>query len=275
MRYRVVNLRPLHSGDNGDLFVGQRSDNGADVVVKYLREYRVPHARNAFAREVRILARKLQGLVPILFANTAADRPYYVMPYLKGGTLTQWAGRLTDDQLHTIAAELAHTLANLHAAYEAHGDVKPDNVLVTHDGRLQVADPLGNGTIFTMLFSENHGGTPGYWAPEIRKGGSISRAGDVHSYGATMYHLLTGRRPQDGQRLDPAAEGVQEAPRIQEVIAACCQFDPAARPTMHEVLRMLDGEEWADIQAARKQRQGLATAVCVIGVLVLLGRNRW
>jgi serine/threonine-protein kinase len=161
------------------LFIGQRDDNGSNVVVKYLREYRVDHARRAFKREVRILQRKLRGVVPLLFANADADRPYYVMPYLGGGTLTQYAGRLNDHQLQIIAVELAGILANLHAALEAHGDVKPDNVLVTHDGRLQVADPLGNGTVFTMLFSENHGGTPGYWAPEVRVGGSISRAGDV------------------------------------------------------------------------------------------------
>lgn len=270
MSYQVLNLRPMHSGGNGDLFVGQRTDNGATVVVKYLREYWMPHARKAFAREVHILERMIHGLVPLSFANLTAKRPYYVMPYLKGGTLSKWAGRLTDDQLHTIAAELAHTLANLHAAYEAHGDVKPDNILVTRDGHLQVADPLGNGTVFTILFSENHGGTPGYWAPEICAGGSISRAGDVYSFGATLYHLLTGRRPQDGERLDPSAEGYRNAPRIREIIGACCQFEPGARPTMQQVPRILHGEKWADIQASQKQCQQLVTAACVFGCLALL-----
>ncbi len=272
MSYQVVNLRALHSGGNGDLFIGQRSDTREYVVVKYLREWHLTHARRAFAREVRVLERRLRGLMPLLFADIAGERPYYVMPYLKGGALTQYAGRLTDSQLQTIATELAGTLANLHAAYDVHGDVKPDNILVTQDGRLQVADPLGNGTVFTMLFSENHGGTPGYWAPEIRAGGPISRAGDVHSYGAMLYELLTGRRPRDGQRLDPSSEGYVRAPKIRQIIAACCQSDPHARPSMQEVLRMLRGEEWADIQAARKQRQELATAACVIVGLVLLLR---
>ena len=113
------------------------------------------------------------------------------------------------DGLQTVSCKLLLpswlvTLANLHAGYDVHGDVKPDNVLVTQEGRLQVADPLGNGSVFTMLFFENHGGTPGYWAPEVRAGGPISYAGDVHSYGATLYELLTGRRPRDGQRLGAA-----------------------------------------------------------------------
>jgi eukaryotic-like serine/threonine-protein kinase len=271
MTNQVMIVSRLHSGGNGDLFIGWRSDTGEFVVVKYLREFAAPYARRAFAREVRVLGRKLQGLIPLLFANTAAERPYYVMPYLKGGALMRYAGRLTDDQLLTIARELARTLANIHATYEVHGDVKPDNVLVTQDGRLQVADPLGNGTVFTMLLSENHGGTPGYWAPEIGAGGSISRAGDVYSYGATLYELLTGQKPRDGQRLDPSSGGHLGAPKIPQIIAACCQADPHRRPSMQEVLRMLRGEEWADIEATRKQRQQLLGA-CVIAGLVVLYR---
>lgn len=271
MSSQVVIIRALHSGGNGDLFIGQRSDTREYVVVKYLRESHLAHARRAFAREVRVLERRLRGLMPILFADTAGERPYYVMPYLTGGALTRYAGCLTDSQLQTIATELAGTLANLHAGYDVHGDVKPDNVLVTQEGRLQIADPLGNGTVLTMLFFENHGGTPGYWAPEVRAGGPISYAGDVYSYGATLYQLLTGHRPRDGQRLDPSSEGYVSALKIRQIIAACCQSDPHARPSMQEVLRMLRGEQWADIQAARKQRQERMTAACVIGGLVLLG----
>ncbi len=271
MSYQVMNLRPLHSGGYGDLFVGQRSDSGERVVVKYLREYHIAEARKAFAREVGVLARKLRGLVPLLGWDTGAERPYYVMPYLKGGALTQYAGRLTDNQLQNIAGELARTLADLHALFEAHGDVKPDNILVTDDGQLQVADPLGNGTVFTMLLSENRGGTPGYWAPEICAGGSISRAADVYSYGATIYHLLTGRKPQDGQRLDRTSEGYRNSPKIREIIAACCHIDPKVRPTMKEVLRILRGEQWADIQTERKQREEFAAAACFIGACLLLG----
>jgi serine/threonine protein kinase len=271
MSYQVVNLRPLHSGGNGDLLVGQRSDSGEHAVVKYLREYRSVHARKAFAREVGVLARELRGFVPLLGSDTGAERPYYIMPYLNGGALTRYAGRLTGDQLQNIAAELARALANLHSAFEAHGDVKPDNILVTDDGQLQVADPLGNGSVFTMLFSENRGGTPGYCAPEICAGGSISRAADVFSYGVTMHHLQTGRRPQEGQRLYLSPQDYARAPKICEIITACCQREPQSRPTMQEVLRILGGVRWADIQTERKQRQELAAAACLIGGLVFLG----
>jgi len=267
MSWQVVNLRPLGSGGNGDLFVGRRSDNGDQVVVKYLREYHSADARNAFAREARILARGLPGLVSLLFADMNVAPPYYVMPYV-GGSLTRYAGRLTESQLHAVAADVGRTLAVLHAGYVAHGDIKPDNILVSQDGRLQVADPLGNGVGCTVLFSEHHGGTPGYWAPEVCAGGPISYVADVYSYGATLYELLTGRKPQDGRRLDPGLEG--NAQTIRQLITACCQFNPGARPSIQEVFRMLRGEQWADIQVARRQRQGFWTvAACFIGVVLL------
>jgi len=271
MNFQVVNLRQLGSGGNGDVSIGHRSDTGEYVAVKFLRDWRLQHAREGFEREVRVLARGVPGLVPLLAWDLTAQPPFYVMPYLEGGALTPYAGKLTDNQLQNVAVQLARTLANLHAAYEVDGDFKPDNVLVTQNGQVQVGDPLGNGTVFTMLFAKNRGGTPGYWAPEIRGGGSISRTGDSYSYGATLYHLLTGRRRLDGQPLDTSSEGYRNAPKIREAIAACCQLDPNARPTMQEVLRVLNGEQWADIQIERKQRQQLVAVVCVFVGLLLVG----
>src|SRR2546428_2777254 len=131
MSFSVVNLRFMRSGGNGDLYIGQRTDTGESVVVKYLRDYQLVHVRKAFEREVRILARKRRGLVPILGWDTDAERPYYVMPYFPGGPLTLYAGNLSDDQLHAVAADLALTLTAFHARWCAHGDFKPDTVLVS------------------------------------------------------------------------------------------------------------------------------------------------
>jgi serine/threonine protein kinase len=168
-------------------------------------------------------------------------------------------------QLQQVAESLAGTLANLHIAFDMHGDIKPDNVLLTKQGLLQVADPLGNGTLFTILFAENRGGTPGYMAPEIMAGGTISRASDVYSYGATIYHLLTGKIPQNGQRFDLPSEGNGYEPRMFELVTACCDPNPSARPTMQEVLQMLRGKPWASIRESRKQREEFVKAACVFG----------
>jgi serine/threonine protein kinase len=271
MNFQVLNLQEFRSGGNGDLYIGERSDTKETVVVKFLRESHLPHSRKAFAREIRLLGRKLHGIVPLLASNPVAGRPFYVMPYLKGGSLSQYAGRLTGTQLRAVAAELARIVANVHAANDVHGDFKPDNILLTEKGHLQVADPLGNGTLMTILFSENRGGTPGYMAPEVAKGSSVSASTDAYSYGATLYHLLTGRVPPDGQRLDQGLKPSQMNQDICEIISVCCQPDPKARPTMPEVLRMLNKTPWADIRKERKHREDIATALGVVGLVVLLG----
>src|SRR5262249_20064024 len=153
----------------------------------------LPHVRRTFEREVRILQMGLSGVVPLLAFDLAANPPYLVMPRL-GGSLKEYGGKLTTEQLRNVASELASTLANLHSRSIFHGDFKPDNVLVSWDGHLKIADPLGNGFGCTMLFSHHHGGTPGYWAPEVRGGAPIHAAGDAYSFGATLYELATGQR---------------------------------------------------------------------------------
>ena len=265
MSLNFVIIRPLQSGGYGDLFLAQQTDTGEQIVIKYLRDAHLPHARKAFAREVRILSRKLPGLVQLLAWDLNADPPYYVMPCL-GGSLKTHVGRLTFDQLRTVATELATALAVLHGQSIFHGDIKPDNILVSWDGHLQVADPLGNGFGCTVLFSENHGGTPGYWAPEVRSGAPIHPAGDAYSLGATLYELSTGQKPQDGQNLDP---GPWTDAKIREIIMACCSNDPGLRPTMNDVICLLRGERWEDIQTGRRQHQELVGA-CVLGGVAII-----
>ena len=270
MTYQIFLLRILSSGGNGDIWLAQRSDTQAHVVVKFLREFHLEYARKAFAREVRILSQNLPGMIAIIFADLKAEKPYYVMPYLPGGSTTKHAGRLTRQQVMAVAHESARSLAALHARHIAHGDFKPDNLLITDEGNLRLADPLGNGLGCTVLFSQNHGGTPGYWAPEIKRGAPISQAGDVYSYGVTLHHLITGILPQDGRSFDLSHHFFQKDPHLAELISACCHPAPAERPSMREVLRMLEGVSWAAIQDERKEKGIFAAcAIALVGVLCI------
>jgi serine/threonine protein kinase len=110
----------------------------------------------------------------------------------------------------------------------------------------------------------------------VRSGAVISSAGDVYSYGVTLYQLLTGRKPQDGQKFDPRAEGYAHLPVICEIISVCCDANPAMRPTMPEVCLMLQGKGWSDILAVRRKREEQIAAVSFIAALgvlvVVMGR---
>jgi len=276
MSRKIVLECRFQSGGYGDLYLARLGDNGERVVVKYLREANNPDARRAFAREVRILRTGIAGLVPILHADLQAPSPYYVMSFLPGGPLTPWAGRLSAPQLEIVAVQLAYTLQQLHSAAISHGDIKPDNVLLDPGGNCRVADPLGNGWGCTVLFASNRGGTPGYWAPEVKRGDRISPPADAYSLGASLFHLATGQRPLDGQRLDLLIDEQGVSTRIREVIRACCIPTATGRPCMGEVLRMLQGETWASIK--KRRSDGLKILVglgLVAGFCALLTSEQW
>src|SRR5262249_41291693 len=156
-----------------------------------------------------------------------------------------------------VAAHLAKILANFHVTGGAFGDFKPQNILVSPEGFPTLADPLGNGNfgLLGLLFPQRRGGTPGYMAPEVKAGGPMSIQADMHSFAATLNHLVTGQVPQDGQQFDPVAAGFACPPIIQELIKACSQRDPNVRATMKEVQMILKGATWADIQRARLEKQ--------------------
>jgi eukaryotic-like serine/threonine-protein kinase len=270
--YEILNQ--LSSGGNGDLFLAKCHQTGVLVVVKFLRETQLPHARKAFEREVRILMRKVDGFVGLICADTKGPRPYYIMPYYQAGSLTKWAGRLSASQLALAASEIARALQNLHVRGIAHGDLKPDNILVSSDGHCHVGDPLGNGWGCTVLFASHCGGTPGYWAPEVKAGSPISAAGDVYSFGAMLYHLLTGVKPRDGERLDLLVRISRLDGPVVDAVAACCHPVASSRPTVQDCLQILQGNAWERIKQERRDALHFVLgASAFIGLVALIRRN--
>jgi serine/threonine protein kinase len=266
IQFQLVRL--LNSGGRGDVHLAYVRETNLWVAVKYPRDSHLSHQKQAFYREIDMLAKQLPGMVKLLDFNKQADPPYYVMEYLGGGTLTQCAGRLSEKQLSPVATGLASVLANFHDKCGAHGDYKPDNIMAAQDGKLKLGDPAGNGFGFSFFLAPARGGTPGYWAPEIRNNGVVSTQADVYSFGATLSHLVTGRMPVDGQNFDPLMGGFKCAPRLRNLILLCTQIDPHARPTMKQVVRVLNGESWESIRADAEQQKTVA-GLALAGVLVL------
>jgi serine/threonine protein kinase len=264
-----IGLRPFRRGGNGELFLGRWGATGATVVIKYLRNFGNPRARDVFANEVRVLLRGYVGVVPVLSWDLGGERPYYVMPYLECGNLMAWAGRLNDAQTTAIAETVARTLSAMHANGDLDGDLKPENLLIDGAGKIWLADPIGNAAPPISWVKPCHGGTPGYRAPEVRAGFPISSSADVYSFGAMLYHLLTGNAPVECQRLDTIIQGFWMNDVLRGVITTCCNPDPSERPTMTEVLQLLSGKEWAIVRAERVQRQ-VVGAVLLIAVALAI-----
>jgi serine/threonine protein kinase len=261
----------IDEGGAGEVWLGFWPRYRAYVVGKFLREAADLDARRGFAREVRILLRNIPGFVRVYRADANGPRPYYIMEYFVNGPLVRWAGSLNRDQLKQVALDASTYFATLHRAGIAHGDIKPQNLLLGNEGRLRVADPIGCGWGCTTLFAENRGGTPGYWAPEIPKGRPIAPAADVWSFGATIHHLATGIRPIDGTAFDLRAPILRMAPEIAEIVRTCCQVDPNARPAMSDISLLLQGQSWSTIRAERQWATlallGLGATAAVVAAL--------
>ncbi len=175
------------------------------------------HARARFLKEARTLARFTDPrIVRVYTAFDENDTSYMVMEYLRGrtlyGVLCESGGRMNEQQAVRYVTQVGEALKIVHGDNILHRDVKPDNVLVTNDGRTVLLDfgaargfaASRPGTVSVVL-------TPGY-APLEQYGEHplLGEFTDVYALGATLYHLLTGRRPIAST--DRAAGTVLESP---------------------------------------------------------------
>ncbi|HEY0228797.1 MAG TPA: protein kinase [Mycobacterium sp.] len=187
-----------------------------------------------FQLEARTVARlKNPGLVAVYDQGLDARHPFLVMELIEGGTLRELLGERGPMPPHAVAAVLRPVLGGLAAAHRAglvHRDVKPENVLISDDGEVKIADfglvravaAAGITSASVIL------GTAAYLSPEQVRDGNAGPRSDVYSVGILTYELLTGRTPFTGdsplsiayQRLD------NDVPRPGTLIAGVpTQFD--------------------------------------------------
>ncbi len=145
---------------------------------------------------------------------TDDDVPFLVMELLEGESLEDRAARvgpvLPLPDVLQIAEQLLDVLAAAHAKGIIHRDVKPDNLLLTTDGRLKVLD-FGIARLREMAGQEVRGtaagsfmGTPAFMAPEQARGrwSEVDARSDIWAVGATMFILLTGHNVHEAETVN-------------------------------------------------------------------------
>jgi serine/threonine protein kinase len=156
------------------------------------------------------------------------------------------AGRMPPQRVAHIIAEVAKALDYAHAHDVVHGDVKPPNFLLGHDGTVVLADfGLARGTEDQAVSGE--GGfvltSAAYASPEMLRGRVVDARADVYSLGCSLFRLLTGKPPffdatskaevVDGQLHRPVPPATRYAPwlpgQIDNVITTATAKEPAAR----------------------------------------------
>ena len=159
--------------------------------------------------------------------------------------------------LRHVLVQIAAGINCVHEAGKLHRDLKPDNVLITPDGRAVVLD-FGiaveredvHGTLEAGVM-----GTPAYMSPEQAAGIDVGASTDWYSLGAMLYEALTGVVPFDGNYLDvirdkqrrdplPPRDLVSGVPSdLNDLCMQLLQRDPAQRPDGHAIIRALEGRD--------------------------------
>lgn len=290
---RFVVQQKLGEGSMGAVYLAYDQERKARVALKTLRRVDASGIYR-FKREFRALTdvhhRNLVGLYELFVEG---DEWFFTMEYVPGVPFldhvlgehrpaTPYAGdvRATrelrvaademgalfqtpmrdDVRLRGVMSQIAEGLMAVHAAGQLHRDLKPDNVLVTPDGRAVVLDfgiavervEDGLGTLDAGVM-----GTPAYMSPEQAAGGSVDEGTDWYAFGVMLFEALTSQVPFDGaylevlrskQRVDPPAPSTLCSGIPEDLDALCLallQRDPSHRPAGEEVLLVLGGEATA------------------------------
>lgn len=188
--YRIV--RPLGHGGMGTVFLAVRADADFDqrVAIKLVRGGTELIAR--FRRERQILAAlEHPNIARLIDGGTTADGlPYFVMEYVDGSPIDEFARALSLDAKLRLFLQLCDAVQHAHRSLVIHRDLKPGNVLVTRDGTLKLLD-FGIAKL-TSQVSENATRimTPEYASPEQLAGLPVTTASDVYSLGVMLREIL-------------------------------------------------------------------------------------
>lgn len=188
-----------------------------------------------FRREVRTLGRlQHPGIVSVYDSGqTSAGHPYFVMEHVGGGTLGKLISTalLSPEQVLELTLQICDALQYAHSQHVIHRDIKPQNVLMTPDGRAKLADfglarPLHpEATVLTRANVTM--GTVAYMAPEQCAGMELDQRADIYALGVMLYEMLTGSRPQGA--FEPPSHKARVDVRLDEVVMKAMRQEPERR----------------------------------------------
>lgn len=218
-----VIIREIGQGGMGTVYLAARADGyfEKEVAIKVLNRGAVTEdALRRFVAEREVLARlDHPNIARLIDAGTLDDgRPYFIMEYIDGVPITRYVEERTSG-----LAERLDLFLKVSAAVEAahrksviHRDLKPNNILVNHEGEPKLLDfgiakVIGGKTnpLETTSFKQQRL-TPSSASPEQVKGEPITVLSDIYSLGVVLYEMLTGVRPHRFETSQPTDEELVE-----------------------------------------------------------------
>ncbi|MBN1310128.1 MAG: serine/threonine protein kinase [Anaerolineae bacterium] len=221
------------------------------------------HAR--FEREAKAIAGlKHPAIVPVYDFGEEEGQPFLVMAFLPGGSLAdrirQVPGGLPPAEIIRYVAQIAEALDYAHSKWVIHRDFKPSNVLIDEKDNAVLADfgiaKVSEAT--AQLTGSGIVGTPAYMAPEMTDRGGVTHLVDVYALGVTVFEMLAGSQPYEGDTpmgtalahiVKPIPDVCSYRPDLPEdaqyVIVTAMAKDPADRyPSAGALAEALEQVAW-------------------------------
>jgi eukaryotic-like serine/threonine-protein kinase len=204
-RYKIIEV--IGGGGMANVYLARDIILERDVAIKILRldfsndeEFikrfrREAHAATSLAHP---------NIVSIYDVGEEDDIYYIVMEYVAGNTLKQYIQQhapLHPREVINIMEQLTSAISHAHHNRIVHRDIKPQNILIDHDGTVKVTD-FGIAVAFsstTITQTNSVLGSVHYLSPEQARGGMATSKSDLYSLGIVMFELLTGRVPFSGE----------------------------------------------------------------------------
>jgi serine/threonine protein kinase len=270
--YEIV--APLGAGGMGEVYRAKDTRLGREVAIKVLPEAVAssPDRLARFEREARTVAGLNHPNIVTLFSvEDDSGIRFLTMELVEGVNLALLVtpGGLPLSRVLELAIPMADALVAAHERGVIHRDLKPGNVMVTHEGRVKVLD-FGLAKLSGAVESDPSGGaaptmtspistagqvvgTVPYMAPEQIRGAAVDPRTDLFSFGIVLYELATGRRPFVGATMaDVSTSILRDVPQplssmrtdlpgdLERIVSRCLEKEPRDRyPAAREVVEDL------------------------------------
>lgn len=245
-RYEV--LEKIGTGGMSDVYKGKDHKLNRPVAVKVLKQ---EFAENAnFVSKFRAEAQAAAGMmhpniVNVYDVGEEGGTQYIVMELVEGITLKKYIekkSRLSVKEATSIAIQVSMGIEAAHNNHIIHRDIKPQNIMISKDGKVKVTDFGIAKAVSSNTITSNVMGSVHYTSPEQARGGYSDEKSDIYSLGITLFEMLTGRVPFNGETtVAIAIKHIQEpmpSPRtyasdipisVEQIVLKCTQKSPDRR----------------------------------------------
>lgn len=235
-RYEIIDK--VGSGGMADVYKAKDHRLNRFVAIKILKQEYSNDAK--YVTKFRVEAQSVAGLshpniVNVYDVGDDNGLSYIVMELVEGITLKKFIekkGKLDIKEAVGIGIQIAQGIEVAHENHIIHRDIKPQNIIISKEGKVKVTDFGIAKAATSNTITSNAMGSVHYISPEQARGGYSDEKSDIYSLGVTMYEMLSGRVPFEGERTVTVALA-----HIQDEAATLDEIEPDMPHSLSKIVQ--------------------------------------